>query len=136
MSHDYWPLFSHSVITWYWFESNLRLSNSPVYYIVKQNKFSLSKSLVHPLVQSFFIDNTIHIYSYYSCYSCYSSILESKQRFCWLYRVSHGFRLTKPDDNFGSVLTSFEASCIFGDNWAGAVLEIGSSLKPNHHREI
>jgi len=35
---------------------------------------------------------------------------------------------------FGLILTTFELSIIFKP--AGAVLEIGSSLKPNHHCEI
>jgi hypothetical protein len=35
---------------------------------------------------------------------------------------------------FGSILTTFESRCIL--EAAGAVLIIGSSLKPNHHWEI
>ena len=42
------------------------------------------------------------------------------------YRVCHGFRLTKQMIIFESVLTTFEASNIFGA--AGAVVEIGLSL--------
>jgi len=31
--------------------------------------------------------------------------------------VCHGFRLTKRDDNFGLILTTFELSSIFGGRW-------------------
>jgi len=45
----------------------------------------------------------------------------------------HGFRLTKRDDYFGSILTTFKSSSIL--EAAGAVLKIGLSLKLNHYRE-
>ncbi len=35
---------------------------------------------------------------------------------------------------FGSILTTFESSSIFRDNWA--VLKIIFNIKPNHHRKI
>jgi len=37
---------------------------------------------------------------------------------------------------FVSILTTFESSSILGGSRAWAVLKIGSSLKPNHHREF
>jgi len=42
--------------------------------------------------------------------------------------------LTKRDDYFW--VNSFELSSIFGGSWGRAVLKIGLSLNPNHHREI
>jgi len=33
------------------------------------------------------------------------------------YSVCHGFRLTERDDYFGSILTTFESSIIFGGSW-------------------
>jgi hypothetical protein len=59
----------------------------------------------------------------------------AKQLFLWvkiflIYRVCHGFRLTKRIAIFESILNSFKLSIV------GAVLKIGSSLKQNHHQEI
>jgi len=45
------------------------------------------------------------------------------------YRVCHGFRLTKQDDYFESILTTFILSIIL------KVVQIGSSLKLNNHQQ-
>jgi hypothetical protein len=53
--------------------------------------------------------------------------------FC-VYRVCHRFRLQSKMIIFASNMTTFKLSVVF--QAAGAVVKIGSSLKPNHHKEI
>jgi len=50
------------------------------------------------------------------------------------YRVCHRFRLTNQAEFFGVILATFELIRFL--EAAGAVLKIGSSLKPNQNREI
>jgi len=52
-----------------------------------------------------------------------------------LYRVCHGLRLTKRVVYFGVDFDNFKPSNVVFEA-AGAVLKIGSSLKPNHQWEI
>jgi hypothetical protein len=46
----------------------------------------------------------------------------------------HRFRLTMCYDYFPVILSTFELTVIFEE--AGTVVKIGSSLKPNHRKQI
>jgi len=46
------------------------------------------------------------------------------------YRVCHGFRLTKQDDYFWSILTTFESSSIFGASWGSIEIWLELKIEP------
>jgi len=62
-----------------------------------------------------------------------SFVPQSSSRF--FYRVCHGFRSKKRDDFFWGPFWPLFNRALFLEA-AGAVLKIGSRIKPNRHREI
>ena len=52
----------------------------------------------------------------------------------FIYRMCHGFRLTKQNDYFWVFMTTFEVNIIFWGSWGS--IKNWQSQKPNHHIKV